>query len=289
MASKAGLSGLQVEYITDMNSLIYDPFTEDEFKSLAQKSLLKYEHNDLLKNYIMSLYKIKERVCATFTQFMFSFGHTSTQRGRGFNNVIKGAGSLKKCLAVANMLQLLNRMDTLVHARDVQALEILKELRMADKKWSDYYQKHLDVFAIKSATKIKKCVLLQEDNNNEYKVMHQNETNCHVDLCTKIVHLGHVYTVPTCQCGDWKSFLIICPCIICCLTASSQNVYDVKNVHLLRLLQQHPMWAKALKSCNLEDYEDFSHLRIHTEATTQPASTNHSHLLIGVMPSKYWN
>ena len=49
ITSKAGLSGLQVEYMTDMNSLIYDPFTEDEFKSLAQKSLLKYEHNDSLK------------------------------------------------------------------------------------------------------------------------------------------------------------------------------------------------------------------------------------------------
>ena len=69
-----------------MNSLIYDPFTEDEFTTLTQKSLQKYGHNELARKYIMSLYTIKEHVCATFTQFMLSFGHISTQHGEGFNN-----------------------------------------------------------------------------------------------------------------------------------------------------------------------------------------------------------
>ena len=71
MTSNADLSGLQVEYMTDMNYFMYDPLTEDEFKDLAQNSLLKYGHNESSRKYIMSLYKVKERVCATFTQFMF--------------------------------------------------------------------------------------------------------------------------------------------------------------------------------------------------------------------------
>ena len=106
-SSMSGLGGLTGQYINDMNSLIYDVFpSEDDLDSKINDALDKYSHVKSAKSYIEGIRDVKEKLCSTFMQYVFSMGRTTTQMGEGFNDVIKGHGSLKQYLSHANLLTL---------------------------------------------------------------------------------------------------------------------------------------------------------------------------------------
>ena len=85
---------------------------------------------------------------------------------------------------------------------------------------------------IKSATEVIYCIVLSEDS---YKVSHKCIKESTVNLDTKIVHIGHLYTIPTCDCGDWISYFTVCPVVIRALTIAGRDVENVENLHHLHL------------------------------------------------------
>ena len=96
-----GLGGLIPHYIEDMNALICEVFnSEAELDEKIEEALSKYGKNKKSFEYIQSIRKIKDKLCATYTQYIFSLGHTTTQRGEGWNACFKGQGELKTFLSV---------------------------------------------------------------------------------------------------------------------------------------------------------------------------------------------
>ena len=94
----------------------------------------------------------------------FSYSHTTTQVGEGFNNRLKGNGDMKKYISVANLLTLHNLIDRLARNQDFESINRLVKIRNEDKRWSQYYQDHLDDFMIKYAKEVVDCVVLSDDS-----------------------------------------------------------------------------------------------------------------------------
>jgi len=70
--------------------LIYDVFSsESELDAKINEALScsKYGHNKSARTFIESLQNDKHKLCSTITQYVFSYGHTSTKMGEGFNTL----------------------------------------------------------------------------------------------------------------------------------------------------------------------------------------------------------
>ena len=102
---------------------------------------------------------------------------------------------------------------------------------------------------IKPVTEVIKCVVLSDDS---YKVSHKCSKDSTVNLATNIVHVVHLYTIPTCDCGNWMFYFIMCPCIIQSMTIAGRDVENMKNLHPLHLTEIHPVWKLAFKESKLE-------------------------------------
>ena len=190
--SMAGLEGLIGHYINDMNALVYDIFSsEEELDTKFEEALAKCGHCKSAKDFIESVRTVKEKLCSTIMQYVFSFGHTTTQMGEGFNDKIKGKGGLKQYLSVANIVTLFKLIDRLARDQDIVSIQLLVKLRQQDKRWSDYYQKLLNESKMKSSTDVVSCQ--PTSVANVYDVIHSDGTVTTVNLATKIIHLGHLY------------------------------------------------------------------------------------------------
>lgn len=262
--SKGGLDELASAFINDMYSMIYDIFSEEGLDQKFAAALDKYGHRPNAKKFIDGLRASKNKFCQTYMQYVFSFGHTTTQRGEGYNDRFKGHGELKQTLSKANLVKVHRHIDRVSDEVNIKAIKLLADLRKACKRWSDYYQSHLDVFKMKCATDVISCSQVEAaaGDGNLYQVTDKNGRVTNVNLATKIMHLGIVYTVPTCDCGDWCSFFIMCPCIIRSLTLAGRTIENVHNIHPIHLIQLHPMWSPACEQCHLADYDDFPQLAI---------------------------
>jgi hypothetical protein len=268
--SHSGLEGLIDSFVKKMYQLIYDLFSEEELEKEFSNAISKFGHQEKARKFIEGLRREKNKFCATFMQYVFSWGRTTTSVGEGYNARFKSYGECKAMLSKANLIKVHLIADRVAAEQYVKAIDLLVELRRSSKRWSSYYQDHLNVFAQRCAIEVKDCIHVEGEI---YYVTRRNGDVTTVNLATRIMHLGIVYTIPTCdKCGDWCSYFIMCPCIIKALAVAGRKIEDANNIHPLHLLQLHPLWKDALKKCSLPDYDDLPHLRV-SAATVGKAST----------------
>ena len=171
-----------------MYALIYDVFSsEEELDAKINAALAKYVHDLNANKYIETIRNTKGKLCATYMQFVYSYGHTTMQVGKWFNNHLKVHGDLKKYLSVANLIMLYNLVDRLARNQDFESIKRPVKLRKENKRWSQHCQDHLDDFMIKSATEVIYCVVPSDDL---CKFSHKCGKESTVKFSTNIVHLG---------------------------------------------------------------------------------------------------
>ena len=136
---------------------------------------------------------------------------------------------------------------------DVRALKQLKDARVNNKRVSKFYETHVEKSKAMVMDKIQGCDKMM--SNHEFLVKRFDGTSHVVNLETKIVHLGKVYTIPTCDCGFWRSSFIPCMCTAKALNTCGKEILAEQNVHPYYLLQLHPLWPDALKALKRADYD----------------------------------
>ena len=99
--------------------------------------------------------------------------------------------------------------------------------------WSDFYQNILDEFKIKSSTKVISCAPSHEGNNVIWVVYDRKGKMFTFNLFTSVVHLGHLYVIPTCSCGDWCSYFVWCQYILLSSMSAGIKLEDMQNLRTL--------------------------------------------------------
>ena len=263
LKSQSGLAGRTQSYINDMHKIIYNIY--DSLEELDEKIRIareKYGDNPPSRTFIDSVDQTKHLLCATYMQYVFTFGHCTTAIGESWNSMMKGQGELKQYLAKSNMFTLLNIIDRMARSQDIEAVKQLKKLRQAEMRWSAFFQEHYNQYRMLAGTNIRDVNRVADSDGMQWDTVDMLGRVFRVNLATKIVHRGRVYVIPTCECGMWCSLFIWCPCIIRCGAMQPDfELESVHNVHPFHLIQLHPMWEQALKETNLSDYDDFPDLR----------------------------
>ncbi len=103
-AATAGLGSDQDQAMKDINSLIFKCTSIDELDEKFELFKQKYIRNPPSVKFLESLQKNKELLCRAHTQACFSYNHTTTQRGEGYNDRLKGHGTLKNVLSMHRCL-----------------------------------------------------------------------------------------------------------------------------------------------------------------------------------------
>jgi hypothetical protein len=284
-----------------MGALIYHDCSCEELARKIIDARRRYGHRQKALTFINSIDRLKKYVCAAYTKYDFSLGHCTTSIGEGFNSVLKGNGSLKSYMADATLSTGIERCLKITRVQDHKCTAMLALLRQEERRWSNFFQHHYEEFAIKAGTDVISCERIG-DSNQFWMVQDKFGHTVKVNKSATVVHLGHRYTIPICDCGFWCTWYIWCPHIIRVYTVSEDKLEVVTNVHPFHLLQNHPMWPYALKKCNLPDYDDFPQLTwssssvekdcspstyaAESESTTAATSniTN-----TNVLPSQYYN
>jgi len=286
-------AGLPESYQKDMSSLIYDAYQSPEaLESAINESRRSYGHSNRALRFINGVDNKREKVCGTYTQYKFSLGHCTTSIGEGFNANLKGQGSLKQHLARTSLVDSLDRCEKIARTQDRTCIEKLAALRRDGKRWSQFYQDHYDEFALLAAKEVVSCEKVGDDD--VWVVTDKGGNEVKVNKATTVIHLGHAYIIPTCECGHYCTFFIWCPHIIRVYTESEDQLEDVANIHPFFILQNHVMWPDALAECNLPDYDDFPHLTslaLTTESTPAGAFSVPSAAAAqrNVFPAEYYN
>ena len=256
----AGLGNRRDSAMADLNALIYKYTStkvwEDKFGQLRSN----YSDQIAVSKFLASLWDNKEKLCRAWTQHVFSFNHTTTQRGEGYNDRIKGHRDLITMLTNANLVKLHDHINTITLQTDQKAMDQLATIRQQGKRWSPLYETEVEQ-SMKLALQVTSVnKVAAEGGLVTYEVTDRDGAKSVVGLDTKIVHLGHVYIVPTCTCGYWRSSFRMCKCIVKVLASEQRDVLHVKNVHPYHLVQLHPLWNQALLKAKRADYSDFDHL-----------------------------
>ena len=133
---------------------------------------------------------------------------------------------------------------------------------------------------------------------SKYKVVRRNNSAVVVDLDTKIVHRGQVFTIPTCSCGYWCSSFRICMDIAKALIEDGRAIWSTNNYHPVHLVQLHPLWSDAIRKCKLEDYNDLPQIiallgqknedsSVPAEVAAKRATTNDVSLPAAILYSSF--
>jgi hypothetical protein len=250
MDGGAGLpEELRNQFMNDMYSMIRHVSSKEELEVKISACIAKYGHNKNSLNYINSLAGIKKHLCRPYTQGLFTLRHTATQRSEGFNDKIKGHASLQDMLSDADLVTLHDHMDTLNRSNNKRAMDELAKLLNKMMRWSTRFESAVQE-SICLSTNVESC---DDIGNGCFRVTQRDNTE------TKIIHLGQLYTIPTCDCGFWTSFFILCLCIVQALRVSPKgslsDAFDVSNVHPFHRIEVHPMWKEALCKVKRADYE----------------------------------
>ena len=236
--------------------MIYDISTKEGLEMKITSCLAKYSHNKKSHNYIKTLAANKNHLCRAYTQQLFTLQHTATQRSEGFNDKIKGHASLKDMLSDADLVTLHDHVDTLNRVNDKKAMDELAKLRNKEMRWSDRYESAVQE-SMRLSTNVESC----EDIGNACFRVKQRDSSATsvVNTESKIIHLGHLFTIPTCDCGYWTSTLMPCLCIVRALRVSPKgslrDAFHINNVHPFHRIELHPMWNEALNKVKRADYE----------------------------------
>ena len=258
LSAGSGLNGdLKTAFMKDMNAMIYSITSIEKLSEKFASAYSAYGHHSPAKTFMDTLFSLREKLCQAHTQYTFSMLHTTTQLSEGTNASIKGNNTeLKTFLADQNLITLHERVSYVNLKDDVRALKELTEARANNKRVSKYYERHVEKSKAMVMDKIQGCDEIKPDH--EYLVKRFDGTSHVVNLKSKIVHLGRVYTIPTCTCGFWCSSMIPCMCIAKALNSRGKEILAVENVHPYYLLQLHPLWPDALKRLKRADYDSGS-------------------------------
>eukprot|EP00956_Cyclotella_meneghiniana_P040906 scaffold208915_cov40-Cyclotella_meneghiniana.AAC.2 len=258
MAATKGLTeGLGQEFVKEINAILYEDVSEESLQGMIDNAKHKFSTKaEKAKNFIEGIDSQQAKVCYAHVKFTFSVGHVSTQRGESQNSAIKsnGVDDVVKYLHGANLAEMHTHVDS-VHRKQLRnAAELLGKLRLNGCRVSDFFKAHLDKSIRLSALNV---ISIERNVNGLYKVEDSDGNTNIVNLSTKIVHRGNVYTIYSCQCAFWSSRFIPCKCIVRACNVGRMKVDAIQHIHPYWHIQRHPCWGMSLDVVKLEDYNDF--------------------------------
>lgn len=239
----------------DLTALIFRYKSVDELKKHILMCREKYGTQPQALSFLDRIEEKANKLCIAYTQWYFSFNHTSTQRGEGYNDRLKGHADLKAMLSDADLVTLHNHVKAIEIDVGGKVLKILMKCRREEKRVAPIYEQAVEKSLQMSALYVRSCDKV-EGTVSEYKVVRRDSTVVVVNLDTKIVHRGQVFVIPTCSCGYWCSSFRICMDIAKALIEDGRVIWSTNNYHPVHLVQLHPLWSDAIRKCKLEDYED---------------------------------
>lgn len=262
-SATAGLGNSKEQAMRDLNALIFKYTSVSALEAAFEDCRCKYGHSAATSKMIESLNDIKQKLCRAYTQNLFSYNHTSTQRGESFNDTLKGHGHLKAQLSDASLPVLIDRLDAIALDKNNKALDVLTKVRQDDERVTPSYKTEVEKSLELSALTIKSCDKV-DGSESQYISTRTNGDQFVVDLKTKIMHRGEIFVIPTCSCGYWRSCFRLCRDIVRALVISSELNRSVKvkdlivvvNIHPFHLVQFHPIWRQAVRRTKRADYND---------------------------------
>ena len=75
-----------------------------------------------------------KKLCRAYTQAIFSFNHTSTQRSKGFNDRVKDKKDMIPFLINTNLVSLHDHNNRLSVKTDAKCVKALVKIRQEDKR-----------------------------------------------------------------------------------------------------------------------------------------------------------
>ena len=109
----------------------------------------KFQHYPAIKRFIdEKLILHKEKTVAFFTKYIFTAGHTSTQRSESLNNFFKGYGTMKKEMTTWNIYELMTWLDKCVERIYTQMFieirNVINKAISSSRYWSKWVDKVWD-------------------------------------------------------------------------------------------------------------------------------------------------
>ena len=289
-SATAGIGGDRDQAMRDLNAFIFKYTSVSVLEAKFAEARTKYAHCAATLKLIDSLYGKKEKLCRAFTQAIFSYNHTTTQRGEGFNDIIKGHASLKAKLSDATLIELIDRFDAIIADAFNKSLNSLTKIRQNDERVAPSYTAEVAKSLELSALSVKSCEKV-DGSEAQFLITRTNGDIFVVDLKTKVMHRGEIFVIPTCSCGYWHSSLRLCRDIVKALVISSElsrtvtlkDLIVVTNIHPFHLAQFHPMWPQAVRKANRVDYDDLPQIKrilaggaVNASSSTESESTNNN-------------
>lgn len=282
----------QSHFISDVYALIYKFKYEDELDAKFEQCFEQYSQHEPAIKYITGIQNEKEKLCRVYTQRKFSWNHTSTQRSEKYNDSYKGHRSLQSQLSHADLFMVHRRVEHVGAPVYLKAKKMLKELRRDEKRWSKIYEKEVRKSMELASTRVIDCC---DRGNGKYDVTDVYGKVHTVDLASKVVHRGIVYSIPACKCGYWLSSWRICYHIVPALTKSGQEVFVVTNIHPIHLIELHPLFKLACHELRREGYNDFPQHKNNEHLLNQKECRRPGHghgdgaIEVYVCPNKFFN
>ncbi|KAK1736959.1 hypothetical protein QTG54_012404 [Skeletonema marinoi] len=265
----------------DLSALIFRHRSIEELNEKISECRSKYGTKPEAMKFIDALEDKKEKVCLAYTQWKFSFNHSSTQRAEGYNDRLKGHADLKAMLSQADLVTMHKHVKAIEVDVSTKVIKMLEKHRRNWERVATIYEDAVDESIRMCTLHVKSCSKIG-NTGSKYEVQCSKGPAVVVDLDTKIVHRGQVFIIPTCTCGYWCSSFRICMHIVKALledVREVKSVKNVKNIHPIHLLQLHPLWPEALRKCKMEDYNDLPQIgmilgvsQVKTEASAPAAA-----------------
>ena len=89
-AASAGHGDKHNQCMSDLNALIYTYTSLDTLEDKFTECRTNYGHVPATAKFLDSLEENKKKLCRAYTQDIFSANHSTTQRGEGYTDLIKG-------------------------------------------------------------------------------------------------------------------------------------------------------------------------------------------------------
>lgn len=247
-----GLGDYKQRFQDRFNNLIYFDYQnnkafDEAYESLEKKVTEKYPDAKDALRLLTGIYKVRHKVCCTFTKELFTCGHTSTGRGEGTNSSIKARGDLKREMQGYGLFQLVEHIIAIFKRRQSEALtEIIKKIQKPEVDCSDYVYKAWS-----------KNIVAAPDFSNA--ILDETASQSDIELWIVTSHKNSVSTVrinsdgqhPTCTCGMYCSTLIPCPCICAIYQRKGRAFFKAKDLHPRWRLDYHPLWKVAHQRLNI--------------------------------------
>ena len=127
----------------------------DDIQQVASLNL------NTLTKFLNSLERNKKLLCRAHTQVYFSYNHTTTQRGEGYNDRLKGHGTLKKVLSDASLPAFIDRVDAIALDTNHKSIDILTKVRTANERVTPAYKEEVEASLKLSKTLMGRSLLVR--------------------------------------------------------------------------------------------------------------------------------